>query len=276
MQVTGFNVLETGLVKSSLERAVAKTILFTALEPLLATDEGKAKQAIAQLAKKSIPVILFSDRSRAEIEPVREQLGLTAPFIVEGGSAIFTPVENSPLKTPLGEHDGNYYLYELGCPYVQARAGLRVLANEISHPLKGFGDFTVQQLERSLGVSEERAHLAKAREFSEPFMTPKSVDLESLKQSAKDMGFEAVIRDDKDSRFSLLKGAEANLTGAAEAVIAAYGRAEDALRIGGIAISQEEIDALSTAEESFDWTGVLLSVQPDATTAWLDAVERWL
>ena len=271
MPVTGFNVLETGL-----ERAVAKTILFTALEPLLATDEGKAKQAIAQLAKKSIPVILFSDRSRAEIEPVREQLGLTAPFIVEGGSAIFTPVENSPFKTPLGERDGNYYLYELGCPYVQARAGLRVLANEISHPLKGFGDFTVQQLERSLGVSEERAHLAKAREFSEPFMTPKSVDLDNLKQSAKEMGFEVVIQDAEDSRFSLLKGAKANLADAIKAVIAAYEEVEGALQIGGIAANQEEMNALSTARGTGNWTGVLLSMGSDSNTSWLDAVGRWL
>ena len=254
---------------------MAKTILFTALEPLLATDRSKAREAIAQLAKKSIPVIVFGDISRAEMEPIREQLGLTAPFIVESGSAVFTPVENSPFNAPLGERDGDYYLYELGCPYVQARAGLRVLANEISHPLKGFGDFTVQQLERSLQVSEEAAHLAKAREFSEPFMTPKSVDLESLKQSAKDMGFEAVIREDKDSRFSLLKGAEASLTSAAGAVIAAYGEAEAALQVGGLAISQEEIDALSAAKGTYDWTGVLLSMQPDATS-WLDAVDRWL
>ena len=195
---------------------MANQIIFTALEPLLAVNREQAKEAIAQLAKKGIPVIVFGDCDRAELEPIRKQLGLVAPFIVEGGSAVFTPVETNPFATVPGEQDGNYFVYELGCPYVQARAGLRVVANMISHPLKGFGDFTVQQLERSLKMSEDEAHRAKAREFSEPFMTPKSVDLEVLKQSAKDMGFDVVIRDAADSRFSLLRGTEASLTAAAE------------------------------------------------------------
>ena len=253
-------------------------IIFSALEPLLAVDGENAKGAIAQLAEKDIPVIVFGDCDRAELEPIREQLGLTAPFIVEGGSAVFTPVDANPFATALGEQDGNYFVYELGCPYVQARAGLRVLANVISHPLKGFGDFTVQQLERSLKLSEDDAHRAKAREFTEPFMTPKSVDLEVLKQSAKEMGFDVVLRDAADSRFSLLRGAEASLTAAAEAVIAAYKNqeTEGSLKVGGIVTQQDELDCLSTAKGPADWTGVLISMQEDAEIDWLEAVGRWL
>ena len=237
----------------------------------------KRRDAIAQLAEKDIPVIVFGDCDRAELEPIREQLGLTAPFIVEGGSAVFTPVDANPFATALGEQDGNYFVYELGCPYVQARAGLRVLANMISHPLKGFGDFTVQQLERSLQMSEDEAHRAKAREFSEPFMTPKSVDLEVLRQSAKEMGFDVVLRDAADSRFSLLRGAEASLTAAAEAVIAAYeNQAEGALKVGGIVTQQDELDCLSVAKGTADWTGVLISMQESAEIDWLEAVGRWL
>lgn len=258
---------------------MVKTIVFASVEALASVDDEKAKAAIARLAEKGMPVILFGDGARAEVEPIRERLKITAPFIVEDGSAIFTPVERSPFEAPLGEQDGNYYVYELGCPYVQARAGLRVLANAISHPLKGFGDFTVQQLERSLKVSEEEAHQAKAREFSEPFMTPKSVDLDELRQSAREMGFDAVIRDAEESRFSLLRGAEASLTAAAKLVIAAYGKKatqEDALWVRGMTTRQAEMDALSKAKGTSNWTGVLLSMQPGATDTWLDAVDRCL
>ncbi|MEM6598786.1 MAG: haloacid dehalogenase [Cyanobacteria bacterium P01_C01_bin.69] len=258
---------------------MVKTVLFSAVEPLLAVESERAKAAIAQLAEQETAVILFWDGDRAELEPIRERLGLTTPFVVEGGSAIFTPIESDPFETPLGERDGDYFVYELGCPYVQARAGLRVLANAISHPLKGFGDFTVQQLERSLKVSEDEAHRAKAREFSEPFMTPKSVDLAVLKQSAAEMGFDVVIREAEDSRFSLLRGADANLMAAAKALIMAYAgqSSEDgALWVRGITTKQAEIDALSTAKGTLNWTGVLLSIQPDAQEDWLEAVNNLL
>ena len=252
---------------------MARTILFAAVASLKGVDDER--EAIAQLAEKGTAVVLFGDSDRAEIEPIRERLGITAPFIVEGGSAIFTPVNSGLFEEPLGEQDGNYYVYELGCPYVQARAGLRVLANAISHPLKGFGDFTVGQLERSLKVSEDDAHRAKAREFSEPFMTPKSVDLNELKQSAKDIGFDVVLRDSADSRFSLLRGADASLTAAAEAVVAAYEKqitGADSLKVVGIASQQDELDCLSEAEGVTDFRGVLVSDAVGGGMTWLDSV----
>ena len=252
---------------------MARTILFAAVASLKGVDDER--ETIAQLAEKGTAIVLFGDGDRAEIEPIRERLGITAPFIVEGGSAIFTPANSGLFKEPLGEQDGNYYVYELGCPYVQARAGLRVLANAISHPLKGFGDFTVGQLERSLKVSEDDAHRAKAREFSEPFMTPKSVDLNELKQSAKDIGFDVVLRDSADSRFSLLRGADASLTAAAEAVVAAYEKqiaGADSLKVVGIASQQDELDCLSEAKGAIDFRGVLVSDAAGEGMTWLDAV----
>ena len=94
---------------------MVKTVLFSAVEPLLAVDSERAKAAIAQLAEQETAVILFWDGDRAELEPIRERLGLTTPFVVEGGSAIFTPIESDPFETPLGEREGDYIVYELGC-----------------------------------------------------------------------------------------------------------------------------------------------------------------
>ena len=255
---------------------MVKAIVFASVESLETVNEEKVRGAIARLAEKGIPVILFGDGDRAEMEPIRDRLEITAPFIVEGGSAIFTPVDSNPFEDPLGEQDGNYFVYELGCPYVQARAGLRVIANAISHPLKGFGDFTVQQLERSLKVSENAAHRAKAREFSEPFMTPKSVDLDELKQSAKEMGFDVVLRDSADSRFSLLRGADASLTVAAEAVVSAYEKqiaGDNSLKVVGVVSQQDELDYLSKAKGSADFRGVLVSESADVEMAWLEAAD---
>jgi mannosyl-3-phosphoglycerate phosphatase len=84
--------------------------------------------------------------------------------------------------------------------YVMARAGLRVLAQEIGRPLKGFGDFSVEQIQTLTGLTETDAQQAKAREFSEPFMTPKNVTAEALMAAAESIGFQVVVGD----RFSHL------------------------------------------------------------------------
>ena len=254
-------------------------IVFLALAGLLAVDSEQAKSAIARLSERNIPVIVFGDCDRAELEPIRAALGLTAPFIVESGSAIFTAVDANPFTTPLGEQDGHYYVYELGCPYVQARAGLRVLANEIAYPLKGFGDFTVQQLERSLDLSEAEAHRAKSREFSEPFMTPKSADLDALKQAAKEIGFDVLLKDSSDSRFSFLRGQEASLTTAAEKILEAYGEPTnqvETLKVKGISPLQADLECLSLGKGTAEWSCALISAANDAGANWLAAIESLL
>lgn len=254
-------------------------IVFVALAGLLAVASEQAKGAIARLNEQNIPMIVFGDCDRAELEPIRANLGLTAPFIVESGSAIFTAVDANPFTTPLGEQDGHYYVYELGCPYVQARAGLRVLANEIAYPLKGFGDFTVQQLERSRDLSEAEAHRIKAREFSEPFMTPKSADLAALKRAAKEIGFDVVLKDSLDSRFSFLRGQAASLTTAAEKIMETYQEQSDqveTLKVKGISTQQADLDCLSLAKGTADWSSVLISTANGRETAWLEAIESCL
>ncbi|MGB3767141.1 MAG: haloacid dehalogenase [Phormidesmis sp.] len=236
-------------------------IMFVALEGLLAVDSERAKEAIARLSEQNVPMIVFGDCDRAELEPIQERLGLGDSFIVESGSAVFTPVDRNSFSPPLGEQDGNYYVHELGCPYVQARAGLRVLANEISHPLKGFGDFTVQQLERMMTLSEDEAHRAKAREFSEPFMTPQSADLDELKQAASGMGFNVILKETVKSRFSYLVGAGASLEAAVRSLVSAYQtQANEAdLAVTGISSEVAELQVLARASAGSNWSGLLIS-----------------
>ena len=263
-------------------------IIFIAFEGLLSGFDAEREaltQEIAQLQARDIPVIVFTDRDRAEVEPIREQLGLTAPFITESGSGIFTPVSHNPFDPALGEKDGDYYVEILGCPYVQARAGLRVIANVISHPLKGFGDFTVDQLKRFAKISEEVAHQAKAREFSEPFMTPKAVEAGTLTQAAEEMGFGVVLRSPEEGRFSELVGAGAGIVPAIQALVAAYQNQlpeGEVLQVVGVSDHADDLNALSQTyrqdHQSVHWAGLVMSpggekpvnqLSDDAPGSWL-------
>lgn len=242
----------------------------------LEKDEG-VRAAIATLKAKGVPVISFTGRDRAELEPIRAQLSWHDPFITESGSGIFTPVGHNPFEPPLGEQDGEYFVQDLGCPYVQARAGLRVVANMISHPLKGFGDFTVPKLERFLDVSEDAAHRAKDREFSEPFMTPKAVATEDLVRAAEEIGFKVVLRGVEESRFSELTGPGAGLGVAVKRVIAAYQKRLEAgtvLKVRGMCDRAEDLEVLAEASGSADWQGVVVTPEAMSATAWIAAVTR--
>ena len=207
------------------------------------------KSVLAQQREVDASVVLFSAGDRAQLEPIRQTLNIDGPFIVESGSAIFTPVDHNPFEVPLGDREGAYFVMQLGCPYVQARAGLRVIANMISHPLKGFGDFTIPQLQRLTGLSEENAHQAKAREFSELFMTPKAVELAVLQQAAEAVGFSVVWRTAEESRFSELIAASADLTAAVKAVLTAYASSDEPLIVVGLSQHQSSLDCLSAAIE---------------------------
>jgi mannosyl-3-phosphoglycerate phosphatase len=244
---------------------------------------GELQQMLARLQGLGVPVVVFTQRDRAELEPLREQLAWQDPFITESGSALFLPVDPPLFDQAIGEREGNYYVVEFGCPYVQARAGLRVLANVVAHPLKGFGDFTVPQLQKFLGVSEDEAHRAKAREYSEPFMTPKAVAASVLEAGAAEMGFAVVSRGAEASRFSELVGAGAGLSAAIRQVLAAYQqRQSEGEGLRAIALSHpsqplsDVTDALSEDALSemadLDWT--VATAETDSE--WVAAVENWL
>ncbi|MEL7144480.1 MAG: hypothetical protein AAGL08_19980, partial [Cyanobacteria bacterium J06573_11] len=68
-----------------------------------AVDDERLRAAIAQLKEQTVPVIVFTERDRTELEPVRQSLGFVDPFIVESASANFTPVSHNPIAPALGE-----------------------------------------------------------------------------------------------------------------------------------------------------------------------------
>ena len=184
-------------------------IIFTDMDgTLLDSDDYSYDPALPRLEwlkARQIPVIPVTSKTREEVETFRRQMDLTDPFIVENGSGVFIPLDYGKFELPQGEEVDNYRLLQLGCSYVMARAGLKAIAQTLGRPLKGFGDWTVDQINALTGLSAADAHQAKAREFTEPFRTPKNVPTDKLKQTVHEMGFQLVVGD----RFSHLIGSEA-------------------------------------------------------------------
>lgn len=184
-------------------------IVFTDLDGTLLNGEtytyAAALPTLTKLTALGIPVVPVTSKTRQEVAQLRQDIGLRDPFVVENGSAVYIPTEQTRFALPPGETIDGYRVLQLGCNYVTARAGLKAIAQDLGRPLKGFGDWSVDQVVQLTGLSPEEAKQAKAREFSEPFMTPKNVSHEQLREAVETMGFRVVIGD----RFSHLIGGEA-------------------------------------------------------------------
>jgi len=149
-------------------------LIFTDLDGTLMDHDTyefqEAETALGVLRRQSIPVIICSSKTRAEIELCRRRMGLKAPFIVENGAAIFIPRDMLNLRGESFVPRGDYHVLELGAPYAVLCNTLEAIKNTERFRMTGFSEMTVQEIGELTGLPVEEARLAAMREYSEPFV----------------------------------------------------------------------------------------------------------
>ena len=129
----------------------------------------EALPGIALLKKSRIPVILVSSKTRAEIEPIREALGLEDPFVVENGGAAYIPRGTFEVTAGVWDTSGRFDVVRWGTPYQQVVATLDDVRETSGARLTGFHDLDAERVASMTGLSLYEARRAKEREFDEPF-----------------------------------------------------------------------------------------------------------
>lgn len=221
-------------------------IVFTRLDPLLseleANDLAFIKTTISKLRSRNIPLVLVTDKTRVEVEAWQQQFELHSPFIVEQGSGIFIPQANRNFNPSATIAIDNYYLYQLGCSYTEARAALKAVQEEINKILRGFGDMDEKNIQPLIGSSQSAARKAKAREFSEYFITPNRLEIKELQHVATEYNFKIVPGD----RLSLILGAGADEIAAIKWLIECF-TGED-IRTIGLGSIVDDLNLLETVD----------------------------
>jgi mannosyl-3-phosphoglycerate phosphatase len=165
-------------------------LVFTDLDGTLLDHETysfePALPALEALKERHIPPIICTSKTRAEIEMVRTELHNTHPFISENGGAIFIPKNYFSSKFPFTKEESNYFIIELGIPYSKLREVFHLIKNLKPGKIKGFGDFSAQEVAELCGFSLQKANLAKKREYDEPFILENDTDLKKIQEIAKD------------------------------------------------------------------------------------------
>ncbi|MCJ7596228.1 MAG: HAD-IIB family hydrolase [Desulfobacterales bacterium] len=149
-------------------------LIFTDLDgTLLDPDTYGWEEALPALdlcRRLEVPVILVSSKTRAEMDVLRNRLGLSAPFISENGGGIFFPKEGIPEAPPGTAPVGDAWKWSLGRPYDSLVNSLREIRKALGWNIRGFSDMTLEEISRVTGLDSESCRLAAQREYDEPFV----------------------------------------------------------------------------------------------------------
>lgn len=198
-------------------------LIFTDLDATLIDhdtyDFKEAQPALDLLRSRSIPVIICSSKTRAEIELYRRRMGLSDPFIVENGGGVFIPSRAFDLRDVNFVEKGPYRVVELGVPYTHLCTIWREMKKK-NFRMKGFSEMTIEEVATCTGLTHEEAQLAAKREYSEPFMfsdTPAQLRLletllqeKGLRITRGGRFYHMTGRNDKGTAVQILKMVYAN------------------------------------------------------------------
>jgi len=196
-----------------------KTLVFTDLDGTLMDHDTyafeDAREIVEGLTKRSIPVIICSSKTRAEIETCQERMGLKAPFVVENGAAVFVPRGMLNMEKQSFVEKGPYQVVELGTPHVVLCDAWKRIKNINKLRMRGFSEMTPQEIADRTGLPLAEARLAAMREYTEPFVfsdTPDHMGLlegglreEGLKVTRGGRFYHVIGQNDKGKAVRILR-----------------------------------------------------------------------
>jgi mannosyl-3-phosphoglycerate phosphatase len=183
-------------------------IIFTDLDATLldhVSYEWRDAEPALKLCKRlEIPVIVVSSKTRAEIDMIRRDMGLSHPYITENGGAVYFPVGGFEIPPAGAERVNGCWRWSLGVPYHRICEALKVIREELGWRLKGFSEMSLEEISRLTGLNPDVSRLASQREYDEPFvnMDEGEIDLDVLKSAAERRGLEVTV----GGRFYHLQG----------------------------------------------------------------------
>ncbi|MGD9032230.1 MAG: HAD-IIB family hydrolase [Desulfobacteraceae bacterium] len=153
---------------------VSFVVIFSDLDGTLLdhdTYEWKEAEPALNLCKQlQVPLVLVSSKTRAEMDVLRHELGLTSPFISENGGGIFFPEEGSHPVPPDAVLEDGLWKWSLGWPYDLLVKSLREIRDELGWKIRGFSDMPLEEISHLTGLDLESSRLASLREYDEPFL----------------------------------------------------------------------------------------------------------
>ncbi|MGH9162740.1 MAG: HAD-IIB family hydrolase [Vicinamibacteraceae bacterium] len=135
-----------------------------------------ARPALDAVRRRSIPLVLASSKTRAEMVSLASDLGLTGdsglrdPLIIENGGGLLLSADSAVELWPDGISTDDGWLVALGTPVAALRDALMAIADECGVRVRGFSTMTDDEIAALTSLSRDAIAPARQREFDEPFV----------------------------------------------------------------------------------------------------------
>lgn len=188
-------------------------LVFTDLDGTLldleSYDPGPARRAVSDLQAAGYPVVFCSSKTRAEQQAIRNDLGVTGPYIVENGSAIVNPgppdAGTGAGRDEARSHDS---VTVLGRSRSEITSVLTAARRDLGLAFLTYEDLSLNQVAAITGLDRDAAGRAARREYSETILTPfvRSGDVDRLRAFLANHGLHMQC----GGRFLTVTGSEAD------------------------------------------------------------------
>jgi len=170
------------------------TLIFTDLDGTLLDHEDYSFDAALPVLKKlahyGVPVIPVTSKTRAELHPLRDALGLDTPFVVENGAAIYLPKTYFSYNDDTLVYDDGLWCKAFAPSRLTWQKVINDLPTELRERMTTFSELGDEQIAELTGLSLSSAKLANERGFSEPIHWSGSEEqLVLLENHIEDLGY---------------------------------------------------------------------------------------
>ena len=132
-----------------------------------------ALSALRQLQALNIPIIINTSKTAAEVIPIQKELGISSPFIVENGSALYIPKGfcDDQIKTLANVSlQGYFYRILFGANRDDIIHNLYNERDVLGLKFSGYTDWNIEELMQHTGLDKKSAEHSLARQYSEPII----------------------------------------------------------------------------------------------------------
>lgn len=163
-----------------------KSIIFTDLDGTFLNHHDYAFEAsfeaLQKIKESEIPLIFTTSKTKAEVELLQKKVGISEPFIVENGAALFIPEDYQGFDLSRLERYEDKKVMVFGKTYQKVLEFYRLYQNDFG--MVGFSDMSDREVADLTGLSLDNVLMSKHREFTEPFILQDLSQLEELEKLA--------------------------------------------------------------------------------------------
>jgi mannosyl-3-phosphoglycerate phosphatase len=174
-----------------------RQIIFTDVDDVFLRSSGEnwdpAYNAIEQLGRHGIPLILCSRGTRAQLDPLRRKLQHGHPFLAESGGGLFIPDGYFNMHLEGATRVGRNFCAPFARSHAEAAAALPEIAEEAGANVVGFSQMSLREIARNTGLSTREADVYRQREFGELFFFAGEAAITTARfvEVAQEKGWEA-------------------------------------------------------------------------------------